>query len=152
MGSLERVKTPISWCFPFPLSVSFSVSLRCSSFSRKIYIYNIQMKNSVPARRNKITTMENNHNKPKTQPWKHRKETGWVSDFPCGVPLTSVTVQDHTSSFWYFFFVFFLLNSFFFLSCAHVQAGSPITHNHFPPSQLFVLRLLPSSCEYKAWQ
>lgn len=53
----------------------------------------------------------NNNNKTKTQPWKHQKETGWVPDFPCGVPLTSVTVQDYTSSLWYFFFSFFLTAS-----------------------------------------
>lgn len=108
-GNLGRVKTPISWCFSSPLSISFSVSLRCSSFSWKIYIYILQMRNSVPARRNKIITMENNHNKTKTQPWKHQKETGWVSNFPCGVPLTSVTMQDYTSSLWYFFFKQLLL-------------------------------------------
>lgn len=49
-GKLGRVKTPISRSFPFPHSVSFSVSLRCSSFFlkkyRKIYITDGKLRTS----------------------------------------------------------------------------------------------------------
>jgi len=68
MGTREGLNTNLMALPTSPKCIILSVSEVFKFFLKYMYIFFLQLKNSVPARRNKPATVENNHNKTKTQP------------------------------------------------------------------------------------
>lgn len=150
MGTREGLNTNLMALPTSPKCIILSVSEVFKFFLKYMYIYfftaeKLYQQEEINQQQWKTTIIKQKHS-----PENIKKKQGESQISPVVFSDFSNSAGLHQFTLISFFFFFLFFNSFFFLLCAHVQAVQPITHNHFPPSQLFVLRLLPSSCEYKA--